>query len=676
MDAPTETLFLWKTPSSSETPKEIPAISPLLSYPFILSIALKLIDFQDVVALLTSGNPTLAAYIHRHCTAIRYNRRIGALQTAHQPILGIGDPFVTFVRFPHLQTFSIISPNWVIPAYQNSPLVYLPPTLRHFTLWARSQNTVLERTSFASLTAISFSKQFPDLETLRLCIQHPRDTLPEPKMALTSIPKRIRTLSLVSRFFLSPMDTFRICQPIGREIELDLLSEAEDEELYQSVLEALANESNCTAEYRFPAIEHFECLDYTGSSSPEARLFYHPSPLLMPLTLRTYIFKSDLSLSPLKSRREVKEALRTTPSLAHGLRTFAMESQDGRSSQAGTYDWQYSLPPTITELAVQAVNMKETAKFDFERYLPSLRSFTVFGTLDINALRLPNTLTSLNFTFVSSSWIPLFSSFTPPSSLTHLGLGGISADGLLALLPATLKSFHFNNWTGEQYLGNQVLPHLPVGLQTLRLKVRVFGHTLLQLLPAALQELSIVADSFTGTPFDLSGLPPRLISLKLRSKDNNLHFNPLYFAQLPRTVQYLELSPVTLALSPFPSQAAASSNAPNSSKSSTTKASIGFFAAVKNWFETIASPDEVCDGFVKEETIREALSLLPPNCWCKIRFMASPKGGGFELDELVPQPKELQADLARILPHPAKINEPTEARYNLPILPSYSFISS
>lgn len=675
MDVPKELLFLWKTPSASEPSKDIPAVSPLLSYPFILSMALKLIDLQDVVALMTSGNLALMAYLPRHCTSLRYGRRIGALQMAHQPVLK-GDPFRTILRFPQLQTLSIISPSWTIPAYDGSPLLHLPRTLRHLTIWARSENTIFERTSFSTLGAISYADQFPDLETLRFCIQHSRDAL-EPKIKLSSIPKRIRTLSLLSRFFLDSMDIFRICQPVGREMELELLLEGRDKILPQAAFDSADDADPNIPHYRFPEIEHFECFDCAGAIGGSMGIVYHPSPLLMPPTLRSYNMKSDLSLSPLHTRREVREALRTTPSLAHGLRTFVLDSRLARLSQSGTHDWTSSLPSTLTELAVRNVNMEEIAKFDFSLHLPSLRSLTVFGSFDVNKVRLPDTLTSLNFTFVDSSWDPLFSVFPPPSSLTHLGLARISANGLLTLLPATLKSIHYYNWTGEEYLREQVLPYLPRGLRTLRLKVRSFNSNLLRFLPVDLEELSVVADTQIGTPFDLSDLPPRLASFILRTKENNLHFNALYFAQLPRTLRYLELAPVTLALSPLPVLPVAGSSTSTATTSAST-GSFGFFSTVKTWIQKIVQDDdqdEVCDGFVKEETIKEALSLLPPDCWCKVRFVASPKAGGFEVDEFVPQPPQLQADLARILPHAATIFDSNEFPLVAPILPSYSFVS-
>lgn len=665
---------LWKTPSSTTVASVPPKFSPLVAYPLVISLVVKLIDLQDVLALLQAGSHHLSANVRRSCTIAHASRDSGSLRVECHPILQ-GDPFPTICAFPHLETLAIISPLWKVPQYAPSPLLNLPKTLRHLTLWA-TQEMGDGKLPFRMLCDIPYASEFPDLETLRLCCTTQRNYFNTASswarpIKLENIPPHIRTLSLVGGgFILTELNAFQICQPIGCEPEYDLTAAMQSS--YLPPVDELAERPSW--KFRFNELEFFEwsmkLLKYTLATEYEARL-YQPHLKRMPPRLKTFIWRDTIGLEPLPTQLGTEAPMNAAMVESDSLRLQCSLTSFAYDSHT-QLDWEMDdFPRTLTELDLQSLRsglivMSQREPFSLLAFT-ALRSLTVKFVLDTNQVLLPDSLTSMRFQVPSSAEAGfIFQKYGAPASLTHLGLSNAAQPGTLAYLPPTLRSLHLQALLVSTEFKNYVLPWLPKHLRSLRLQLTEFCAEFLELLPRGLEDLFISASmllpewqvgkawDITNVPFDVRGLPPTLTSLSLCPEKYRIIFPVSHFAQLPRSLRFLEISSVLIrACDPnsisqsSPNISAATSSASTAPLQSESSSDSGFFGRFTNWVSSIINDS----ALTSEETVtlKAALRSLPSDCWCNIYFKTEIQGDTRILPSA--QPKNLFQEIALLLPN-------------------------
>lgn len=638
---------LWKTPSATLLGTIPQERTPLLSYPVVFRQVLQLLDYWDLKVLIAAGNVALTDYLRRSCTKMNVIRLNKISTRQLQPVLK-RDPFDFALGFPHLTTLSIINQSWIPGRYGQSPLYKLPASLRHFTLWTGEVPSI----DHAQFAFVPYPTLFPQLETLRLCIiittAQADASAPQP-FTVDMIPPNIRTLSLVIPWMISNLQALEICQPIRKEFPVAAQNKdhttaatLQHQNLGRMVPHAAMSHEAPEADligreewkYRFESLEFFE---WSCSNRQ-----FGPVPAEMPPSLRHYVHHSSYKahLVALPSRRITRsnETLNNS-----GLLSFILGSERLPSA----------LPQSITHLTSSQVG------FDPEYYqtrslplrFPYLRVFEIAAQIDTNEVQFPDTLESLSLLLPEGNKTPLFSTFAPPASLTHLSIAGFRR-GPLKGLPATLLSLNISSIMHGAIFRDQVVPFLPKQLRSLRVTLSDFPPEYLRLLPRGLEELIISAESLVMSDwkpeeewstdpveFNVTGIPPNLKHLTLHTQDYRLRFPASMLAILPKSLNSLCIS-IVLLDSANPDQTPHDA-APSSSSSSS--GILEFFGSIAKKFTSQAAS-------VAPEAIENALAMLPSDCWCKIGFKVDIEGDSTRTPKK--QPSDLLSSVRQFLPIP------------------------
>lgn len=634
-------LLVWRTPGTASESTDDQERSVLVRNPIVLAQILKRLAFWDVQALIGAGCPELSALVRRHCMKAHFppagpSGRCNLLEISR-------NPFPLFTAFTSLNSLNLTLKSWSSTA--QSPLLGLPSTMRHITFFVRHGSPTVFH-----VIAIPYAQHFPALETLRLRTGWPLeydDGSHLRKFPVEFIPPHIKTLSLLLSLAFAEEEVFQVCHPIGLEYGKLFPNETattrhtnfgrfrpggvpDNGPIYADFLKLVEGVPRDTWKYRFDSLEYFEwarALPGYRNASPS------PIPMLMPPTLRHFVENdSSQELHPLPSRRPSLEDARRNSStdLPTGLQTVYNDSYWDQA-------WVKMLPKSITKLHLRC-NSSFT-ELDLITRFPALRAFSTNASLDPNKIRFPDSVTSLRF----SVWehtsglreYTLFSEIPPPASLTYLCVDTPALSGIYACLPSTLTSLDIVCPTTGSYFRSQISPFLPPNLRCLRLKMRDLSSQHLSLLPRGLEEVTLCAESMLLPEWvigeawddqpcvlDLAGLPPQLRHLNIYAHPLKLLIPGDTLARLPRTLESLVLSEVRLSTAEptLPLAEASSSSSPSSSSSSSistaTSSPFGFlrsaFSSIGNLF---VSKPKVAPSF-----IRDALDMLPPNCWCHIFF--------------------------------------------------------
>lgn len=630
--------FVWKTPVLNVNAGEPLDYSPLLRFPVVLQIVLKLLDIWDLRALIGTGNPLLTNFMRRSCKKIDICRRNKLFAEPHQVLLN-RDPFDFILGFPSLTTLTIISPNWKPKPYTASPLFNLPSSLRHLTLWTAEMTSL----SDLDLVFVPYPTLFPGLETLRLCfrVQMAQRMGEKRPFTVDLIPPTVRTLSLVMSLVSSLSLAKQILYPIGSGI-----APARDEPAFAHLLpsstdHATTNISSHTLnkKYRFEALEYFEWGGFWSYNCPLDTL-RNPDWRDMPPNLLHYVRQgSDSALGPLPSRRNVKR-----PQIG-GNRSGLLSFIFGNEPLPPT------LPSTLTRLSLlESRGRPAWANDKFHLRFPHLRVLETSLSLDTHRIHLPDSLERLSFYMDESAEKGLFSVFPAPASLTHLALTSCEINTFKGL-PATLRHLYFTAPLTGSIFRTQVVPCLPKQLLSLRISVSEFSPEYLALLPRGLLELVIFAQSMLlpewkkgGTwsadpiEFDVTDLPPQLEHLSLKSVPYGIRFPASMLGKLPRTLKSLTISSVLL--DSYDPRTSANTEPSSSFIGSSVFSFIGSLSAQLLYRTNLVAP----------EAIKSALALLPEDCWCRIWFKADIEGDSVR--DRKPQPTDLVSSVRRLLPAP------------------------
>lgn len=566
----------------------------------------------------------------------------------------VSNPFAIASSFPHLHTLTLIRPSWTIAAYETSPILELPSCLQHLTIWAY-KTTKLEN------LIVPYADLFPQLETLRLCLSSPglvdrNAPLPHTsglsqKFKATLIPPMIKTLSLVIPFILPLDEAFHICQPIGflvRDFMGQLANKVNPMAVtfpspYTAELPADDLKRLTPYKYRFEALQFFEWGGFWLNNQKGM-----PPTSLMSPNLRHYTLYCDLVMLrplPRDSSGEEDHSASQMFGPPTGLLTAVMDDDY----------WFDNLPTSITHLSSTTSTNPECWKpqWNWSNRFPYLRILETNAILDTNALQLPDTITRLKMVMPHRQPSPLFAMFPAPAALTHLTLTSGARQKCFKGIPSTLKVLEMVTYADGRDFRGGIAPHLPGGLQTLRISLQDFAADHLDLIPRGLKYLEIEAQSMllpewkrgqimSNEPvaFDVSGLPPNLehfiltvptsdTALKLRYPLLKLVFPAAMFSKLPRTLKTLAISNVLLGSS--------ESNPPVVARRLDAEPVSG----ISSFFDSIAKVFSATppNATVDAEIIKEALNLLPRECWCKLHFMADIDGSIAQI--IKRQPRDL-----------------------------------
>lgn len=536
-----------------------------------------------------------------------------------------------------------------MPIFGPQGLKLLPSTLLHLTIWTseldRAPGILPGTPEF--LSEFPFAESFPKLETLRICAASsagPED----PPYNLDLVPTTVRTLSLIFPGATSMEQmASAVVQPIGHQNGARTV----DQEKADFHLDYSATDADRASwKYRFPLLEYFEWGTTELHVSPRSDSM---NPAKLPPLLKHYI-QNNCSLFPMAtlvqpSHEEVEQANKKPSKSTHSspLQTVILVSGINESRIR-------ALPPTIKTLALPSgINWNGT---NFAKLFPTLRSLRCSNAFDVNKVTLPNTLTSLEWGAFKCDVVGLFTLIAPPASLTRLAVIIEEEKGLFTNLPATIRHLSITGAAQGTYLSTQVFPFLPKRLASLRLKVRNFAPEYLAMLPRGLEELDITAESMLlhewkpggvwdnePIPFDISGLPPTLRSLRLRVEKHGIMFPSSFFGELPRTLRSFEVTETLIDAIQAP-EASSSAEASSSSSSSTSprkekeKKKKGLLDTISGWFKSEDAPAAV---FYTDADIARSLQLLPEDCWVATRFKARIPG------DSVRNPAPQPAGLAR-----------------------------
>lgn len=671
--------FSWKTPSSPLIREEPLAKSSLLSHPVIFQMVLKLLNLWDVTSLLTTGNADLRALINRSYKKLVLSNFNLTIERLRAPIIS-SPPFHLFHRY-QLDSIELVLPNWEIPKFSSSPLLNMPRTLRHFTF--STFGRIQDKSLIADFLFIPFASLYPDLETLRLqSPTHPygvadgEDQSPW-KFGIENIPKNIRTLTLILYVGMSTRLAFEICHPIG-ELEA-FINENKAQKMPTS--SALLAASSHDPQASTPPYVHsspsylFERLEYFEWYSPYRYGGISPIPHKFVPSLRHYIRTTFgvVRMGVLPSRRLLS---RIGAQLQGHSQSPPSELLTFRDAAPWEEDTIKRLPRSITSLEITVTHYKR-APMDFSRALPNLRIFRTNHNIDFNIVTFPPSLTSLTCDLNSS---PLFVNMDSPPCLTELIAScNVRDQGLLDNLPSSLVRMKLVVAGPVKFWEGEVFSRLPSTLESFYLKVDDFSYEFLSLLPRELKELTIAArtmllphwlpgEAWTTNPvdFDIRALPPNLTRLSLLSSPYGLQFPHSMLAELPRSLRSLTISRVLLPIQVPESENSEGEdvpptpqNASSSSSSSSSSFSLPFssiVASITGLFHSATTAIKSYYPQVSTETIQQALDLLPPDCWCDIKFVAKIEDDTTRKPKQ--QPSNLIPSIAALLPNPRTIYAP------------------
>lgn len=655
--------LLWKTPTSPLILQDSLERSPLLAYPTIFKLVLKLLNFWDVTSLLTTGNAELRALISRSYKKLSISSYQLASERRHAPI--ISSPPLHLFHSYHLDSIELLLPYWTIPVLAASPLLQLPSTLRHFTF---STPHVLQNVHHLSaFLFIPYATLFPDLETLRLQCSNYKYLSFEQCFKITTIPKRIRTLSLILHGCLTSLTGFQICHPIGELPEASLQRNSQKATSSSSTPSSQDLDPQTPSNTEPPHQYHFEMLEYFEFCGS---LYVATIPHKFVPSLRHCIqyLASYPLLRSLPSRRLSSRAtlnLHDQPQIPNsGLLTLM-------GAAFSVDEVLTTLPKTITSLKILVRGGWNN--LNLALILPNLRTFQSWEKIDFDTVTFPSSLTSL---WCESDSI-LFGNQKAPPRLTDLNVWSRApAKDLLVNIPSTLVRLRLSLAISVRLLADQVFSLLPQTLTAFSLTVAVFSYSLLELLPRGLKELTIASKMLSlpyclpreewnhdGPDFDVRALPPNLTRLSLLSSPSGIRFPHYMLAELPRSLRSLTIPRVLL---PVPEAAQLAEDQTGSStpqNASSFSSSLSFFSSFFSFFSPCkAAPDASSTGFSNDSTsaqvsieiIQEALRMLPPDCWCDINFEADTVRNAAPWN----RPSNLRSLIAALVPNPRMVCSP------------------
>jgi hypothetical protein len=196
--------YIWTAPSeflkSGQLPEPLP-VAPIdvltLDCLFYLSFFL---DARDLSTLKLSGCHHLWSKIQNLTTNVCFNPVEGRFLS---PVM-LPDPFLLLSGFKHLETVCLHRVYHNYRPFQSSPLITLPPTLKHLTLDLRRFGTDFQL-NHLSFVNINWSDTFPRLEILRLCFLRRtmvnNDSGREDDSWTKTLPRGLRVLSLMNCIF-------------------------------------------------------------------------------------------------------------------------------------------------------------------------------------------------------------------------------------------------------------------------------------------------------------------------------------------------------------------------------------------------------------------------------------------------------------------------------------------
>lgn len=626
--------FSWLTPGTASKCGHHLNRSLLLWHPIVLARTLKKLDFFDVTALLRAGNRDLSQAIRRLCTIMAIQRHIGRLQPEDQPIL-TRDPFASLSGFSAIATLSIISPTWKIPAYKVSPLIYLPSTLQHLTIWAGT----CKFENLHTLVIVAYRRLFQNLETLRLCattLQSNKTIRWYPLIEICKpLPQKIRFLSLVGSELLSRRAT-SVCdsQTSGLTRTSWMLPELE---CFEWGGTGTNDSENMTS-------------SFAASKPPKLRLFRHLSECMLSYFPRKKMPTQHDAIQGCGGRNIFSEV---SPELT--LQTLHLHAVPIYSHQLAL-----SIPWSITDLHLSNEHGVIVLPNNMDVLFPCMRSFSTLCRINLNKMRFPSELTSLAFKTPMRSEIEdvsLFSIISPPASLTRLSTIGSDISGLHTHFPSSVRHFNLEIECRNEYLHQQVLRFLPSSLNHLSLRLSQFPPNFLVLVPKCLETLIIEAEKLSLDRDDLAeietglwALPKSLtsFSLRLTADPIGLLLTSKMIALLPRNLRSLELSPVSIVL-PLSTPELSDDDLPKElscmSISTAFSPSSRRELVKRRIIRWIRSRQEI-----PLAPLKAALSSLPECCWCTFGIRAL-VDGDCDLWLEFPEP-EFSRSFAKLLPIP------------------------
>lgn len=628
--------ILWKTPvatQKSETPLER---APLLAYPLVLERVLKLLNFWDVMKLVATGHAEFTVSVRLRARTLRIFNQDGP-QRRTQPKFNHVLAFQQILRLPHLTSLSIISPAWMVPkTLTRSPLQDLPPTMRHLTVWTSDQ-TKHNLQMFSKFVLLDYASLYPKLQTLRLCSTVATNYLVDLRPFVeTMIPTDIRTLSLLGFVNIDDSLCYRICQPIvptsKRNDPIESDSHSSTETAPRTAVECLTPASPSNRIYHFPCIEFLEWGGVEIGFNITERIWKavtDPRPADFPPLLHTYIRSSRNVLSPLPSRSALR---RREDANRNAIERTSLQTFRFASCGVNILENEYRpISSSLTELQLGSHVRCRRQFLQFE----SLRTFITDKALDA-LFPLPDTITSLSADSGMHRFEYLFGDFEPLVSLRNLSLRASLPGILMSSFPSSLTSLNLTLLRPLQVLRYP----LPSGLRSLYLELPYFSNSFFEHLPRGLEDLTVKGGIATNEMFryqfpsdpmptpvdcDISDLPPSLTRLRLlcyRSHFVNarksLLFPAAQLAQLPRTLKHLELYPVYFVPSTY------SNDQKSNVKSKATTRTGRKANSIKSFFGKfgkLLSLSRPSSKTVSVETVKEALSGLPEDCWCNIQFV-------------------------------------------------------